>query len=88
METILTITRDDKVINTFNYEGLEASLQLSKVLIWRHNDKSSVKVWELVNRDGLHELRATVKIYLNNKLNCIYNYQFKGDEIENLPRYI
>lgn len=49
---------------------------------------SSVKVWELVNRDGLHELRATVKIYLNNKLNCIYNYQFKGDEIENSPRYI
>ena len=48
METILTITRDNKVVNTFNYEGLEASLQLSKVLIWRHNDKSSVKVWELV----------------------------------------
>lgn len=84
METILTITRNDRVINIINYEGLGASLQLSKVLIWRHNDKSSVKVWELVNREGLHELRARVII----DKNTIYKYQFKGDEIENLPRYI
>lgn len=84
METILTITRDNEVVNTFKYEGLEASLQLSKVLIWRHNDKASVKVWELVNREGLHELRA--RVIVNN--NYVYNYEFKGDKIENLPRYL
>lgn len=84
METILTITRDNIVINTIQYEGLEASLQLSKVLIWRHNDKSSVNIWELVNNEGSHELRASVKC----NYNLVYNYHFLGNEIENLPRYI
>lgn len=83
METILTITKDNKVINTITYEGLEASLQLSKVLIWKQQNSKGVKVWGLINKNGLQEIKAVT--HVGNDTD--YNYHFMGEELENLPRF-
>lgn len=83
METILTITKDNKVINTITYEGLEASLQLSKVLIWKQKNSKGVKVWGLINKNGLQEIKAVA--HVGNDTD--YNYHFMGEELEILPRF-
>lgn len=83
METILTITKDNKVINTITYEGLEASLQLSKVLIWKQKNSKGVKVCGLINKNGLQEIKAVA--HVGNDTD--YNYYFMGEELEILPRF-
>lgn len=89
MKAILIINKNNKVVNTLEFEDLKASLQLSKVLIWKHNDKSNVKIWELINPSGTHEIRAQVRINYNDiEREFIYNYRFIGEEIEDLPRYL
>lgn len=81
----LQIFRDGQKVNELNATGAAAGLELTKLFIWKYNDPKSAQIWEVINPQGLHELRG-VYTFNHNEIIYKYVYEFSGLAVENLPR--
>ena len=83
---LLTIERDGQKINELKATGTGAALELVKLLIWHYNDPKGAKVWQVINQQGLHEIKGRYS-FLAVGASYVYNYHFTGAALENLPSF-
>ena len=80
MTAKLTITHNGKTVNTFEYDGEKALLELSKVLLWKIDKVNKCNVWVTYTSNGEKALNA--KALVNSE--TTYNYHFSGSELSNI----
>lgn len=81
---LLTIERDGKQVNEIHTTGTPAALTLVKIFIWHLNDPKGVKVWQVINPHGLHEIKGRY-CFASAGASYVYNYHFTGAALEKLP---
>lgn len=81
---LLTIERNGQQVNEIRAKGAPAALELVKLFIWHYNDPKSAQAWQVINREGLHEIKG-VYTFAHNETRYKYSYHFTGAALENLP---
>ena len=87
MKCTLIIKRNNEQVNELNYDGINAMEQLTKVLIWKLNEKKSTKIDDGHKTNGDRYIKAIHK-FSNMVGNYEYIYIFEGMEISGLPYII
>ena len=87
MKCTLIIKRNNEQVNELNYDGINAMEQLTKVLIWKLNEKKTTKIDNGYKTNGNRYIKAIHK-FRTIVGNYEYIYNFEGMEISGLPYII
>lgn len=84
MKCIKDIYHNNEKVNSIEYINEEAYKELSILLLVIYNNGKGYRggsIWNIINREGLHEIKAV----LDAGMNYEYRYHFDGYDVENLP---